>query len=76
MTKQTKRASLAESLLNVAIGYGIALASQIIVFPWFGINVSLSANIGIGAVFTVISIARSFVVRRLFESLRVNGILP
>lgn len=76
MTKQTKRASLAESLLNVAIGYGIALASQIIVFPWFGINVSLSANIGIGAVFTVISIVRSFVVRRLFESLRINGILP
>lgn len=76
MTKQTKRASLVESLLNVAIGYGVALLSQIIVFPWFGIHVSISTNVVIGVVFTVISIARSFVVRRLFEHLRVQGILP
>jgi hypothetical protein len=76
MTKQTKRASLAESILNVAIGYGVALISQIIVFPWFGIHVSMSANVAIGGVFTVISIVRSFTVRRLFEYLRVNSILP
>lgn len=76
MAKQTKRASLAESLLNVAIGYGVALLSQIIVFPWFGIHVSISANVAIGVVFTVISIVRSFAVRRLFEHLRVQGILP
>lgn len=76
MTKQTKRASLAESLLNVAIGYGVALLSQIIVFPWFGIHVSVSANVAIGGVFTIISIVRSFAVRRLFEHLRVQGILP
>jgi hypothetical protein len=75
-TKQTKRASLAESLLNVVIGYGVALLSQIIVFPWFGIHIPLSANVGIGLVFTIISIARSFAVRRLFEVLRVSGILP
>lgn len=36
--KQTKKASFIESLLNVAIGYGVALASQILVFPWFGIH--------------------------------------
>ena len=76
MTKQTKRASLAESMLNVAIGYGVALISQIIVFPWFGIHTSLSVNIAIGGVFTVVSIVRSFAVRRLFEHLRTKGILP
>ncbi len=76
MAKQTKRASLVESLLNVAIGYGVALVSQIVTFPWFGIHVGVSTNAAIGAVFTVISIARSFVVRRLFEHLRVRGILP
>jgi len=76
LRKQTKRASLAESLLNVAIGYGVALLSQIIVFPWFGIYVGISANVAIGAVFTVVSIVRSFAVRRLFEHLRVHGILP
>lgn len=74
--KQTKHASFIESLLNVAIGYGVALLSQIIVFPWFDIHISLSTNVAIGGVFTVISIVRSFVVRRLFEHLRVQRILP
>lgn len=73
--KQTRKASLAESLLNVAIGYGVALASQIIVFPWFGIRVSLADNIAIGLIFTVISIGRSYAVRRMFEALRVRGVL-
>ncbi len=75
MTKQTRRASLTEAILNVAIGYGVALASQIIVFPWFGIRVGLAENVMIGLIFTVVSIARSFAVRRLFEALRVRGVM-
>lgn len=74
--KQTRKASLAESLMNVAIGYGIALLSQIIVFPWFGISIPLSSNILIGLIFTVVSIVRSFALRRFFEALRVRGLLP
>lgn len=74
--KQTRRASLIETLLNTALGYGIALAAQIIVFPWFGIHIPLSSNIAIGMIFTVVSIARGFVLRRLFEALRVRGVLP
>jgi hypothetical protein len=46
------------------------------VFPWFGINIPLSSSAAIGLIFTVISIARSFAVRRLFEALRVSGLLP
>ncbi len=46
--KQTRKASLVETLLNTELGYGVALASQIIVFPWFGINIPLSSNIAIG----------------------------
>jgi len=74
--KQTRKASFAEALLNVAIGYGVALISQIVVFPWFGIHIGISANIAIGLIFTVISIIRSFTLRRVFEVLRVRGILP
>lgn len=68
MREQTKRGSFLEACINVAIGYGVALASQLLVFPLFGIHVSLSTNIAIGAVFTVISIARSYVVRRAFNA--------
>lgn len=74
--KQTRKASFAEAILNVAIGYGIALLSQIIVFPWFGIRIGLTENILIGLIFTIISIVRSFALRRFFEALRVRGVLP
>lgn len=74
--KQTRRASFIETLLNTALGYGVALIAQIVVFPWFGINVPLSSNIAIGMIFTVVSIGRGFILRRLFEALRVRGVLP
>lgn len=63
---QLKRHSLIESITNVAVGYGVALVSQIVVFPWFGIRVTLRDNLWIGLWFTVISIARSYVLRRVF----------
>ncbi len=64
--------SLLESLTNVAIGYGVAVATQIAVFPLFGLEVSLSDNLAIGGLFTLVSIARSYAVRRLFEAIRVR----
>lgn len=68
MREQTRRGSFIEACINVAIGYGVALASQLLVFPLFGIHIPLSSNLAIGAVFTVISIARSYVVRRVFNA--------
>lgn len=64
---QTKLYSFIESISNVLIGYGVALASQILVFPLFNIHISLKQNIAIGAIFTVISIARSYLIRRFFN---------
>ena len=52
---------------TVVIGYGVALASQLAVFPLFDINVSLQDNLAIGAYFTAISIARSYAIRRWFS---------
>jgi len=64
---QLKRHSLLESIINVAVGYGVALASQIVIFPLYGMEVPLSANIQIGIWFTAISIVRSYVLRRAFN---------
>ena len=64
---QSKKHSLIESLVNVTVGYGIALATQMLVFPLFGIHISLQDNIVIGLLFTVVSIARSYALRRLFN---------
>ena len=63
--------SLVESLTNVVVGYGVALAAQIVVFPLFGLEVSLQQNAAIGLIFTAVSIARSYCLRRTFEWLRV-----
>ena len=66
--KQTKLGSLYESIINIVIGAVVALASQLLVFPMFGINVPLSSNLGIMAWFTVISVVRSYVIRRWFNA--------
>lgn len=71
--RQLRRMSLAESLTNVAVGYGIAVTTQIAVFPLFGLHVSLSDNLAIGALFTIISVIRSYAVRRVFEAIRVRS---
>lgn len=63
---QSRAHSFVESWVNVLIGYFVSLASQILVFPMFGIDVTLRTNLGIGAWFTLISLIRSYVIRRCF----------
>ncbi|WP_103966932.1 DUF7220 family protein [Nitrosomonas ureae] len=64
---QTRTQSLTESFANVTIGYFVALAAQMIVFPLYEIEVSISQNIQIGLIFTAVSIARSYLLRRFFN---------
>ncbi|WP_299912147.1 hypothetical protein [uncultured Paracoccus sp.] len=70
--KQSRLMSLVESITNVVVGYGVAVVTQILIFPVFGLHTTLAENLKMGAVFTVVSIARSFALRRLFEALRVH----
>ena len=69
---QTKLQSAIESGVNILIGYLVALASQLIVFPQFGINIPLTDNLLIGFWFTVISLIRSYLVRRYFNKRHSN----
>jgi hypothetical protein len=70
--RQSRRHSLIESITNVLVGYGVAVISQIVIFPFFGIKVKLSDNLLIGLWFTVISIVRSYTLRRIFTNWRVK----
>jgi len=63
--------SLVESLANVMVGYGVAVLTQLLVFPLFGLHTTLEQSLAIGMIFAVVSIARSFALRRLFEAIRV-----
>ena len=71
--KKSRPMSLLEAMTNVAVGYGVAVVTQMLVFPLFGLTVVFVDHLLIGAAFTVISIARAFALRRLFEAIRVRG---
>ena len=70
--KQSRLMSLVESLVNVLVGYGVAVATQMMVFPLFGLVVTVTENLLIGLIFTAVSIVRSYALRRGFEALRVR----
>jgi hypothetical protein len=67
---QSRTMSAVESVANVAIGYGVAVATQSAVFPLFGIHASAADHLAIGAIFTVVSLARSYLLRRFFNRIR------
>lgn len=64
---QSRLQSMIETVTSTAIGYVVAVASQVAIFPLFGIHVRLVDNLGIGVVFTVISLIRGYGVRRMFN---------
>jgi hypothetical protein len=67
--KQSRFMSLVEATTNVVVGYLLAIATQIAVFPWFGIDAGLSDHLTIGLAFVGVSLARGYLLRRLFERL-------
>ena len=72
--KQSRSMSLAESVANMAVGYCIAVASQILIFPAFGLHITMAQNLKMAAAFSGISICRSFALRRAFEAIRVRAV--
>ncbi|NJO53966.1 MAG: hypothetical protein HC829_03215 [Bacteroidales bacterium] len=69
---QSRTMSLIESATNVVVGYVLAIATQIVVFPWFGIEAALREHLAIGLAFVGVSLARGYLLRRLFEAIRVR----
>lgn len=65
--RQSRTMSMVEAVTNVAVGYVLAIATQIVVFPWFGIETGLAEHLTIGLAFVGVSLARGFLLRRLFE---------
>ena len=66
--QQSRLGSLIESIVNILIGYGIAITSQVIIFPWYGIHLPLQENMIIGMWFTLVSLLRSYCIRRWFNA--------
>ena len=66
---QSRCMSFVEAVSNIVVGYGLAVLTQVIVFPLFGLHVSLVENLLIGCLFTAVSLVRSYALRRIFNAL-------
>ena len=75
LTGQTRRHSLLESCVNVAVGYLVAVGSQAVILPLFGIKIGLGESAEMALWFTAISIVRSYAVRRIFNHITVCNII-
>lgn len=64
--EQTRLVSLVETCINVALGMAVSLTAWPFVGAYYDIPYSYSSHIGITVIFTVLSIARGYVVRRFF----------
>ena len=64
---QTKKQSLIESITNMVIWYITAVGSTFIVFPMFNIDIEPQDNLLIWLYFTIISLIRSYLIRRYFN---------
>ena len=62
--------SLVEATTNVVVGYVLAVATQLMVFPLFGLNAALGEHLAIGLAFVGVSLARGYLLRRLFELMK------
>jgi len=64
---QPKLHSFVEAWVDVLIGFGVSFAANMLILPRFGYNVSVNHALGIGLLFTVVSVVRGYAVRRLFN---------
>ena len=67
---QSRTMSFIEAVTNVVVGFALAVLTQVLVFPVFGIAVTFDQNVSIAVIFTLVSLARGYVLRRLFERRR------
>ena len=57
-----------ESLTSTTIGIIIGIVLNLTILPIFGYPVSLSDSLWISVIFTIVSIIRSYIIRRWFNS--------
>jgi hypothetical protein len=65
---QSRLHSAIETAANIAIGYSVNFVANLVILPAFGYHVSVRDNVAIGVIYTVVSVVRSYALRRLFNA--------
>lgn len=66
---QKRKHSLLESVTNTLTGLLVSFGIQLVIYPLLNIPVKLSQNIIITVVFTLASILRGYIIRRIFNNI-------
>lgn len=65
---QTKVQSAIEAATNAVLGWAISVViGQLVIYPYYGYDVTIIDNFGMTAAFVVVSYTRSYVFRRAFN---------
>lgn len=67
MAQQSRRHSLVEAVANTLSGYLVSLAASLVLYPMFGFDVTFGQANALTLIFTGLSIARNYVIRRMFN---------
>ncbi len=65
---QSRLSSFIEAVINIIIGFSINFTANWLVFPLFGWQISTTDNLLLGAIYTAISLIRSYTIRRWFNA--------
>jgi len=66
---QLKKHSLFEAVTNIIVGFLINIIANVLIFPFWGWNITVKQSCEIGVIYTVISLIRSYCLRRAFTHL-------
>lgn len=66
---QNRYGSLLEAAVNVAVGYVVAVITQVILYPYLGIHLVFEQQLLVALVFMSLGFTRSYLLRRLFVRL-------
>lgn len=64
--------SAVETAANIAVGLVVSFTAQLVIFDVYDISITLSQNIELTLFFTVVSIVRSYALRRVFNNIRTK----
>lgn len=66
---QTRIGSLIEVGVNIAIGFAINWVANLCILPLYGFHITGVQAFSMGLIFTIISVARGYIVRRWFNAM-------
>lgn len=69
---QSRLMSAVETATNIAVGLVVSFIAQLVIFDVYDISITVSQNVEITLFFTLVSIVRSYALRRVFNNIRTK----